>query len=87
MKRIPARERLIFALDVGEVGQARALVERLGDSVTFYKVGHVECEDQPLARRDAVHGAPIVTAHAPGALGSYRRACSTMAKRSVMPAM
>jgi orotidine-5'-phosphate decarboxylase len=39
MKRIPARERLIFALDVAEVGQARALVERLGAAVVFYKIG------------------------------------------------
>ncbi len=36
---IPARERLIFALDVPSPEEARALVERLGDSVAFYKVG------------------------------------------------
>ena len=39
MNSIAARERLIFALDVADAAQARALVERLGDSVTFYKVG------------------------------------------------
>lgn len=33
------RDRLIFALDVPEPEQARALVEQLGESVTFYKVG------------------------------------------------
>jgi orotidine-5'-phosphate decarboxylase len=33
------RDRLIFALDVPEADRARALVEQLGDSVTFYKVG------------------------------------------------
>jgi orotidine-5'-phosphate decarboxylase len=38
-KSIPPRERLIFALDVGSSEDARALVERLGDSVTFYKLG------------------------------------------------
>jgi orotidine-5'-phosphate decarboxylase len=38
-KSIPLRERLIFALDVGSSEDARALVERLGDSVTFYKLG------------------------------------------------
>lgn len=38
-KPIPARERLIFALDVGDADAARALVERLGDSVEFYKLG------------------------------------------------
>ncbi|HKW38874.1 MAG TPA: orotidine-5'-phosphate decarboxylase [Burkholderiales bacterium] len=38
-KRIPREERLIAALDVANVEQARGLVERLGDSVRFYKVG------------------------------------------------
>lgn len=38
-KAIPARERLIFALDVPEVEEAWRLVERLGDAVSFYKVG------------------------------------------------
>lgn len=33
------RDRLIFALDVPEADRARALVEQLGDAVTFYKVG------------------------------------------------
>jgi orotidine-5'-phosphate decarboxylase len=37
--RIPADERLIFALDVPDAAAARALVERLGDSVRFYKIG------------------------------------------------
>ena len=32
-------DRLIVALDVEDVAAARALVARLGDSVTFYKVG------------------------------------------------
>lgn len=32
-------DRLIFALDVADTDAARALVERLGDTVTFYKVG------------------------------------------------
>lgn len=36
---IPMRERLIFALDVPQADAARALVERLGDAVRFYKVG------------------------------------------------
>jgi orotidine-5'-phosphate decarboxylase len=36
---IPVRERLIFALDVADAAAARALVERLGDSVRFYKLG------------------------------------------------
>src|SRR5438067_1507839 len=38
-KSIPVRERLIFALDVASTGEAKALVERLGDSVVFYKLG------------------------------------------------
>jgi len=38
-KPIPARERLIFAMDVSTLEEARSLVERLGDSVQFYKLG------------------------------------------------
>ncbi|MBT8065273.1 MAG: orotidine-5'-phosphate decarboxylase [Gammaproteobacteria bacterium] len=38
-KAIPARERLIFALDVPDRDRARALIETLGDSVVFYKLG------------------------------------------------
>jgi len=38
-KPIPARERLIFALDVASHDEALAWVERLGDAVHFYKVG------------------------------------------------
>jgi len=36
---IPLRERLIVALDVPNVDRARAIVEELGDSVQFYKIG------------------------------------------------
>jgi orotidine-5'-phosphate decarboxylase len=39
LKSIPRAERLIAALDVAGADQAKALVERLGDSVTFYKLG------------------------------------------------
>jgi len=39
MKLIPARERLIFALDVPNADAARQMVETLGDSVVFYKLG------------------------------------------------
>jgi orotidine-5'-phosphate decarboxylase len=42
-KPIPSRERLIMALDVPGVAEARALVETLGDSVVFYKVGLELC--------------------------------------------
>jgi orotidine-5'-phosphate decarboxylase len=38
-KNIPARERLIFALDVPTTDEARLLVKRLDDSVQFYKLG------------------------------------------------
>ena len=36
---IPSRERLIFAMDVANAGQARELVAQLGDAVLFYKLG------------------------------------------------
>jgi orotidine-5'-phosphate decarboxylase len=38
-KRIPRAERLIAALDFADAEQAKVLVQRLGDSVRFYKVG------------------------------------------------
>lgn len=38
-KSIPVRERLIMALDVSSIEEAKALVEELGDAVIFYKVG------------------------------------------------
>src|SRR6201746_2678196 len=37
---IPARDRLIVALDVPSVEAAEAMIARLGDSVTFYKIGY-----------------------------------------------
>lgn len=36
---IPVRERLIFALDVPSLEDARGLISRLGNSVEFYKLG------------------------------------------------
>jgi orotidine-5'-phosphate decarboxylase len=36
---IPARERLIFAMDVPNVEAARTLADRLDESVSFYKLG------------------------------------------------
>jgi len=37
---IPPRDRLIVALDLPEIADAEAMVARLGDSVTFYKIGY-----------------------------------------------
>lgn len=37
---IPARDRLIVALDLPDVDAAEAMIARLGDSVTFYKIGY-----------------------------------------------
>lgn len=38
-KHIDPQDRLIFAMDVPDVAQARKLAETLGDSVSFYKLG------------------------------------------------
>lgn len=38
-QQIAARDRLIFALDVADQEQALALVDELGDEVSFYKLG------------------------------------------------
>jgi orotidine-5'-phosphate decarboxylase len=37
--RLAPRDRLIVALDMPDVGEARRLVDRIGDSASFYKVG------------------------------------------------
>src|SRR5947209_427880 len=37
---IAPRDRLIVALDLPSVGAAEAMIARLGDSVTFYKIGY-----------------------------------------------
>lgn len=36
---IAVRDRLIFALDVATAAEARSWIDRLGDSVSFYKIG------------------------------------------------
>ncbi|MEI7673484.1 MAG: orotidine-5'-phosphate decarboxylase, partial [Deltaproteobacteria bacterium] len=38
-KDIPFRERLIFAMDVSSIDKAKLMVDQLGDSVMFYKLG------------------------------------------------
>lgn len=38
-RNIPARDRLIFALDVSSAEEARHYIEQLGDAVNFYKLG------------------------------------------------
>ncbi len=37
---IPARDRLIVALDLPSVAEAEAMIGRLGDAVSFYKIGY-----------------------------------------------
>ena len=61
-KKLPVRERLIFALDVPCADEARKLVDELGDSVIFYKLGlelfmaggYFELVDWMIARRKKV---------------------------------
>jgi orotidine-5'-phosphate decarboxylase len=50
---IPARDRLIVALDLPSLAAAEAMVARLGDSVTFYKIGYqlAYAGGLPLARQ------------------------------------
>jgi orotidine-5'-phosphate decarboxylase len=40
LSAIPPKDRLIVALDLPSVDQAEAMIARLGDSVTFYKLGY-----------------------------------------------
>ena len=39
MKDINVEDRLIFALDVPEINQAKDIVTKLDESVNFYKIG------------------------------------------------
>jgi orotidine-5'-phosphate decarboxylase len=50
---IPSRDRLIVALDVPSVASAESVIAKLGDSVTFYKIGYQLglAGGLPLARR------------------------------------
>jgi orotidine-5'-phosphate decarboxylase len=58
---LAARERLIVALDLPEVDAARALVARLGATVTFYKIGLelVMAGGLDLARRLSAAGKQV----------------------------
>ncbi len=58
---IPPRDRLIVALDVAGVEVAQALIGRLGDSVTFYKIGYqlAFAGGLPLVRRLADAGKKV----------------------------
>src|ERR1700748_2286272 len=40
LSAIAPKDRLIVALDLPGVDQAEAMIARLGDSVTFYKIGY-----------------------------------------------
>src|SRR3981189_60827 len=55
---IVARDRLIVPLDLPDVAAAEAMIGRLGDSVTFYKIGYqlAYAGGLPLVRRLADSG-------------------------------
>jgi len=61
MSQIPLRDRLIVALDLPSVAEAEAMVGRLGDSVSFYKVGLqlVFAGGLPFAERLAKSGKQV----------------------------
>jgi orotidine-5'-phosphate decarboxylase len=58
---IAPRDRLIVALDLPEVAAAEAMIARLGDSVTFYKIGYqlAYAGGLPLVRRLADKGKKV----------------------------
>src|SRR6202030_606442 len=56
---LDSRERLIVALDVASIAQAQTLVERLGASVCFYKIGYQLGFAGGLALAQALAGAGI----------------------------
>src|SRR3954447_19893691 len=60
---IAPRERLIVALDVSSVAAAEMIIARLGDSVTFYKIGYqvADAGGLPLVRQLAGAGKKVFT--------------------------
>jgi orotidine-5'-phosphate decarboxylase len=58
---IAARDRLIVALDLPAVDRAEAMVERLGEAVTFYKIGYqlAYAGGLPLVRKLADQGKKV----------------------------
>src|SRR6202521_1294064 len=58
---IAPRDRLIVALDLPDVAAAEAMIARLGDSVTFYKIGYqlAYAGGLPLVRRLADTGKKV----------------------------
>jgi orotidine-5'-phosphate decarboxylase len=56
-----ARDRLIVALDLASVAAAEAMIARLGDSVTFYKIGYqlAYAGGLPLVRKLAESGKKV----------------------------
>jgi orotidine-5'-phosphate decarboxylase len=61
LSAIPPKDRLIVALDLPGVDQAEAMIARLGDSVTFYKIGYqlVYAGGLSLARKLAAAGKKV----------------------------
>jgi len=59
--KIAPRDRLIVALDLPSVAAAEAMIERLGDSVTFYKIGYQlgYAGGLPLAKQLAGNGKKV----------------------------
>ena len=49
-KAIPPHDRLIFALDVPSLAEAITWIDRLGESVTFYKIGLELCMSEDYFR-------------------------------------
>src|SRR4051812_12821860 len=58
---IAPRDRLIVALDLPSVAAAEAMIGRLGDSVTFYKIGYqlAYAGGLPLVRQLAEAGKKV----------------------------
>jgi orotidine-5'-phosphate decarboxylase len=59
--KIAPRDRLIVALDLPDLASAEAMIARLGDSVTFYKIGYqlAYAGGLPLVRKLADQGKKV----------------------------
>ena len=99
MTELALRERLIFALDVPDAASARQWVERLGDSVQFYKLGmelltsgdYFRVLEELAGRGKQVfvdlkfHDVPATVGHAVAGIARYPvRFCTIHAQQAAM---
>src|ERR1700680_2282072 len=77
---IVPRDRLIVALDLPDVRAAEAMIARLGDSVTFYKIGYQLAYAGGVPLVPQIRAVPVLTPYDDGDLhaAGYRLGVSDL---------